>query len=157
MNAIQRKALLLILAAFTTLPLASCTEEAPTGPDKDPLVGRWLGKFISPIQGTSESNSLNITIRAGGEAVGTARFVYSYEGGLFIEELFLEFEVSPDGNVMGSGTWRFTISSVGYFVAQGAVTGQFYTEPLKGEGWLTIVEEDGTIEIPWDVLKVPSK
>lgn len=151
----QRQTWPLVAIACLLLNVA-CSEEAPTAPEPDPLVGRWLGTFTSPVMGPSEPNCLSITIQTSGEAVGTGRYFYVYQQTQCVECLFLELEVTPDGRVSGTGSWRFEIVGVGYFGGEGEVTGELDTQSLNGYGRLLVVEAEGVIEIEWDISKESS-
>ncbi|MCK4821151.1 hypothetical protein KA005_35630 [bacterium] len=152
MIALRRKIWPLAISVGLIL-LVACSEESPTGPALDPLTGRWLGTYTSPVAGSSEANSLSITVQAGGVAVGTALYFYTYSQNQHAESLFLDLEVTPDGQLSGTGTWYFAIIGVGYYSGFGEVTGSLDAELLTGSGRLLIEEEEGFLEIDWEVVK----
>ena len=139
------------------LVIGGCTAEIPTGPDEDPLVGRWIGQYISPVGGTPGKDNFTLTVQSGGEAVATGRRWYSYFDDQILEMLFLEMEIAPDGTVSGAGAWIHDIVNVSSYLGEGIVSGALNLENLTGSGKLQIVETEGVIEILWEVRKPDSE
>jgi hypothetical protein len=122
----------------------------------NPLVGSWEGFYLSPIGGSLGDEGFTLTVQGGGEGVGTGRYWYSYFGDTIMEILFIEIEVAPDGSVSGSGTWMCEILDVVVLMGEGEVTGNLDAETLTGSGKLQLVDPEGTVDIPWEVIKAGS-
>jgi len=91
-----------------------------------------------------------------GEAVGTARYFYKYQQDSCIEILLLEMEVASDGQIYGKGRWQFGVVGFGAYQGEGVVTGNLNADDLTGNGRLTIHEEEGYLDINWEVTKEAS-
>ncbi len=145
-----RLMLLLIL-----LVSASCDEESPLGPEIDPLVGKWTGQFVSPIDGRTVSGSFTLTVQTGGLATGTGYTWQTINGVPVAETLLMEVEVTPDGSLLGEGRWFFVVFMQGYegLAGAGSVTGSLEGATGTGSGELRAVFLDGVVIIPWEVTK----
>ena len=150
---IQHRQIWPLVSIVCLLIFVACSEEAPTAPEPDPLVGRWLGTFTSPVMGPSEPSSFSITIQTSGEAVGTGRYFYIYQQNQCVEHLFLDLEVTPDGMVSGTGRWSLLIVGVGYLEGEGKISGMLDTQFLNGNGRLLVEDAEGVIEIGWEISK----
>ena len=85
--------------------------------------------------------------------VGTSHFIYEISNLAYVEYLFMEVEVAPDGGVTGKGSWWLSIQYTGSYVGEGIVDGSLDAGLLTGEGILVIAEEGGNLEIPWTISK----
>ena len=133
--------------------LSSCSVKSPTAPELSPFVGKWEGLYQSPLAGASDNNSLKLNILSGGLGVGTAIFIYEMESVFVMETLFLELEISPAGNITGTGTWYIIIEGQGGAVSEGKVSGELNPFELSGSGEVMLWDGIGFIEIQWEVSK----
>ena len=137
-----------------TLSISACSEEAPLGPESEPLCGKWVGSFTSPINGSTKAGSLQYTVRADGLASGTGYTWYSMEGIDYAEVLFMEVEVFPDGALSGEARWLLYILGYGTAYAEGTVTGSLDPGAFTGSGTASFPSPEGDISIPWTADKV---
>ncbi len=155
MGPVRHGALILLLAGVA-LSLPGCSEETPLGPEIDPLVGRWVGSFTSPMDGSTTSNSLTITVAAGGLATGAGHTWETVDNLTVEESLFLEIEVAPDGSLVGTGRWLFYAYVEGFtgIWNDGDVIGSLDGGTGAGSGELRMLFPDGMVVVPWTVTKV---
>ena len=123
------------------------------GPEIDPLCGKWIGTFTSPLVGSTKPESLQLTVQTGGLATGTGYIWYQVEGGTIAEILFVEAEVYPDGALEGDARWLLYIIGYGSLLAEGSITGSLDPGTFIGSGTASLSTPDGILTIPWEVAK----
>lgn len=133
------------------LSVVGCSEESPTGPEIDPLTGRWVGTLVDPLTDVTKERSFYLTVQAGGLASGTGWMFYNYGSDRILIAFFMEGEVFPDGLVTGEGRMLYIISDVGGFYGEGSVSGSLDAGAGTGTGNLTMVFTDGYLVMSWDV------
>ena len=145
---------LFCLALF--LFLTACSEEAPTGPAQDPLVGTWIGSIVDPFTAETKRNSFTLTVQAGGIVSGTGYMWYDIGDNTIIMTIFFEGEIFPDGSILGSGNSSYIIvTSTGYAMMYGAGSafGQLDAGTGRGSGYLRTEADEGYIDLAWTAEK----
>jgi hypothetical protein len=149
----SRPAVLCIFAFLALLVLAGCSEEKPTGPEIDPLVGLWVGSFTRLEGLDSGYRTFRLTVQTGGRAVGTGYCLYEDEGDYYAEHLYLELEVAADGAMAGQGVWLWEMMGVGIIYTEGVVSGALDAVAGTGTGSLDIDTGEGIFAFDWQVIK----
>ncbi len=144
----------LLLTVIFCLAVA-CSEESPLGPEIDPLVGKWVGTFISPFDGSSTSNSLTLTVPTGGRATGAGHMWKTINDVPISESIYFEVDVSPDGSLVGTGRWLFDVyvSGVEGIYGEGTVLGSLDAATGTGSGELRMIFIDGMVTVSWEVTR----
>ncbi|MFC1543648.1 hypothetical protein ACFL4Y_00135 [Gemmatimonadota bacterium] len=133
--------------------LAACGAKELTAAEPDPLIGEWIGSFTR-LDGTDAGEgSFLLVVRAGGAGTGTGYTAYANADTLLIEELFLQMEIEPSGQVTGNGIWYLIISDLGGFYAEGDVSGLLDPASLTGNGGLTVDAGGSPHTFNWQVTK----
>ena len=147
---------LVLLAPILILVLAACSEESPTGPARDPLVGTWIGSIVDPNTAETRDESFTLSVQAGGVVSATGYMWYHVGEFTVIMTLFFNGEIAPDGSLLGSGASSYIlVSSTGYALmyGEGSAVGQLDAGSGEGSGYLRVVEDEGYIDLTWTAEK----